>query len=59
MSLTKGWIDILSLADNIVTLDFETTGFSAERDEIIQWVRLSIAMALRSLGLTDISNHAK
>ena len=24
------------LADNITTLDFETTGFSAERDEIIQ-----------------------
>ena len=32
----KGMIGILSLVDNIVTLDFETTGFSAERDEIIQ-----------------------
>ena len=29
-------ITIQFLSKNITTLDFETTGFSAERDEIIQ-----------------------
>lgn len=32
----KGMIYIIYLTENITTLDFETTGFSAERDAIIQ-----------------------